>query len=323
MQNILVIAEIDQGKLKNVTLAAVGFARQVCEKAGGSFEILVMGAGVTGIVEALRSFGAANVLVAEHTALAEPLADKYARVIAAVAGQRGGSMIIAAASARAKDILPRSAALLDAGMLSDVTEVSSDGEDLTFKRVMFAGNAVATVKLDGPVKVLTVRASAFAAASQVQEVSPLVVIPVDAASLPNDIEFVSREQKESGRPDATEARIVVSGGRALKNSGEFEQVVGGLADALGAAVGSSRALVDSGITPNSLQIGQTGKLVAPDLYIALGISGAIQHLAGMKDSKVIVAINKDAESPIFEIADYGMVADIHTVVPELISKLKR
>ena len=321
MPNILVIAELEQGQLKPATLAAVGFARQVCG-AGGAFEILVAGKGVAAVAEALRSFGAAGVLVADHDALAETLADKFARVIADVARQRSASLIVAASSARSKDILPRAAAILDAGMLSDVTEVLPDGEDFTFKRAMFAGNAIATVKLDGPVKVLTVRSSAFEAPSQSGAASPLVAISVDAASLPADIEFVSREQKATGRPDATEARIVVSGGRALKNSAEFEQVVGGLADTLGAAVGSSRALVDASITPNSLQIGQTGKLVAPDLYIALGISGAIQHLAGMKDSKVIVAINKDAEAPIFEVADYGLVADLHVVVPELISKLK-
>ncbi len=323
MPNILVLAEHDQGRLKLATLAAAGFAQELCAAAGGAFDILVMGYGVAHVAELLRACGAANVLLAEQAALQEPLADKYADVLARVARARGATMVVAAASTRSKDILPRAAALLDAGMLSEVIEVWPDGGDFAFKRVMFAGNVIATVKLDGPVKFLTVRAAAFSAPLKTESVSPVVPIPVDPASLSNHLEFVSRDEKASGRPDATEARIVVSGGRALKSAGDFERLVGGLADVLGAAVGSSRALVDAGITPNSLQIGQTGKVVAPDLYVALGISGAIQHLAGMKDTRIIVAINKDPEAPIFEVADYGLVGDVNQVVPELIGKLSR
>jgi electron transfer flavoprotein alpha subunit len=322
MPNILVIAEHDQGRLKTATLAAVAFARKVCAAAGGTLEILVLGDGVSGVVEALRSSGAANVLVAEHAALKEPLADKYAHVLAGVARTRGATMVVATSSTWSKDILPRAAALLDAGMLSDVTDVTAEGGDFTFKRVMFAGNVVATVKLDGPVKFLTVRAAAFPALAKSESVSPVVTVAVDPAALPEHLEFVSREARMAGRPDATEARIIVSGGRGLKSAEEFERLAGGLADALGGAVGSSRALVDAGITSNSLQIGQTGKVVAPELYIALGISGAIQHLAGIKDTKVIVAINQDAEAPIFEVADYGLVGDLHQLVPEWIAKLK-
>jgi electron transfer flavoprotein alpha subunit len=188
---------------------------------------------------------------------------------------------------------------------------------------MFAGNAIAAVKLDGAVKVLTARASAFAQPAKGSEVSPVVSVPVEAAQLPEFIEYVGREAKLAGRPDSTEARVVVSGGRAMKSAEDFERLIGGLADALNGAVGSSRALVDSGITANSLQIGQTGKIVAPDLYIAVGISGAIQHLAGMKDTKVIVAINKDADAPIFEVADFGLVGDAYQVVPELTEKLRK
>ena len=173
------------------------------------------------------------------------------------------------------------AALLDAGMLSDVIDVQRAGDDFTFKRVMFAGNVIATVKLDGVVKFLTVRATAFAHSPKGGEVSPIQGVPVEAGQLPGFIEYEKREAKETGRPDSTEARVVVSGGRAIKNAEDFERLIGGLADALGGAVGSSRALVDAGVTPNSLQVGQTGKIVAPDLYIAVGISGAIQHLAGM------------------------------------------
>ena len=230
-------------------------------------------------------------------------------------------MVVGASSTFSKDVLPRAAALLEAAMVSEVVGVCVEDGEPEFRRVMFAGNVIATVRLDGPVRVATVRAAAFAAPAATTE-CPIERISVDDASLPGFLDFVDREAKAAGRPDATEARIVVSGGRALKNSGDFERLVGGLADALGAAVGSSRALVDAGITPNSLQVGQTGKIVAPDLYFALGISGAIQHMAGMKDTKVIVAVNKDAEAPIFEVADYGLVADVYDAVPKLIEKLK-
>lgn len=320
---LLVIAEHDCGQLKLATLAAVGCAQQVSAATGGQFDVLILGKSVGPVADGLRGYGAANLLVADHPALEHPLADKFAHVIADLAKERETTMLVATASTFSKDILPRVAALLDAGMLSDVTSVVPDGNDYTFERVMFAGNVIATVKLDGPIKLLTVRAAAFSVAPKTESSSPVVAVEINSAGLPNHIVFVSRDEKPSGRPDATEARIVVSGGRALKNAEDFERLVGGLADTLGAAVGSSRALVDAGITPNTLQIGQTGKVVAPDLYVALGISGAIQHLAGMKDSKIIVAVNQDSEAPIFEVADYGLVGDVNRVVPELIEKLKQ
>ncbi len=320
---ILVVAEHDLGQLKLATLSAVACAQQVCAAGGGQFDILVLGESVNGVADALRGYGAAEVLVADAAALKHPLADKYAQAIATTAQSRGSTQIVATSSTFSKDVLPRAAALLDAGMLTDVTAVVPDGDDYTFDRVMFAGNVIGTVKLDGAVKVYTVRAAAFQAPPKLDTNSPVTAVAIEAAALPNHLEFVSRDEKPSGRPDATEARIVVSGGRALKNSDDFERLVGGLADVLGAAVGSSRALVDSGITPNTLQIGQTGKVVAPELYIALGISGAIQHLAGMKDTKTIVAINQDADAPIFEVADYGLVGDVYQVAPELIQKLKK
>lgn len=322
-QNVLVIAEHDDGQLKTATLAAIACAKQVCADTGGGFDVLVLGDKIGAVAESVRSYGAAQVLTCDHPSLEHPLADKFAHVVAGAARERGVSMIVAAASTFSKDVLPRVAALLDAGMLSDVVAVASDADDFTFQRVMFAGNAVATVKLSGPVKVFTVRAAAFSAPPKSESSSPVVALAVDAASLPNHAEFVSREERPAGRPDSTEARIVVSGGRAFKNAEDFERLVGGLADALGGAVGASRVLVDSGITPNSLQIGQTGKVVAPDLYIALGISGAIQHLAGMKDSKIVVAVNQDSDAPIFEVADYGLVGDVYQIVPELIRKLKQ
>jgi electron transfer flavoprotein alpha subunit len=207
-------------------------------------------------------------------------------------------------------------------MLSDVVEVKPDGDDFIFKRVTFAGNVIATVKLDGAVKFLIVRSAAFAPPETVETPSPVVAVAVDESQLPSHVTYEGRAAKVAGRPDSTEARVVVSGGRAIKNAEDFERLIGGLADALGGAVGSSRALVDASIAPNELQVGQTGKVVAPDLYVAIGISGAIQHMAGMKDSKVIVAINKDPDAPIFEIADYGLVGDVYQIVPELIERLK-
>jgi electron transfer flavoprotein alpha subunit len=320
MHKILVIAEHARGQLKLATGAAAGCAQKIAA-AGGSFEVLVLGSGIGAVAAAARRLGAAAVLTADAPALAEPLADRYARVIADVARARGATIVVAAASTFSKDVLPRAAALLDAGMLSDVVGVEAAGADLTFRRVMFAGNIIATVQLAGPVKVLTVRSAGFATPAE-SAAAPVEAVAVDAAALPALTTFVGREVKAAGRPDPTEARIIVSGGRALKNAEDFERLVGGLADVLGGAVGSSRALVDAGITPNTLQIGQTGKVVAPDLYIAVGISGAIQHMAGMKDAKVIVAINKDGEAPMFEVADYGLVADVYEAVPELITKLK-
>lgn len=322
MTRLLLLAEHDEGRLKRATLSALGFARALADETGGAVEVLLLGENVGELAEQLRPYGAARVLVADDPRLRHPLADRYAHVVAALAHQRAATIVLAAASTFAKDILPRAAALLDAGMVSDVVGTHCDGETLLFRRVMFAGNVIATVRLDGPVKVLTVRASAFAPPPQVSERSPVESVPLATETLPEGSEYVGREARAAGRPDATEARVVVSGGRAIRSAEDFERLIGGLADALGGAVGSSRALVDAGITPNSLQIGQTGKIVAPDLYVAVGISGAIQHLAGMKDAKVIVAINKDADAPIFEVADYGLVGDAYAVVPELIQALK-
>jgi electron transfer flavoprotein alpha subunit len=322
LANILVLAEHDHGQLKLGTLSAVGFACKLVAETGGAFEILVLGHQVNATVEALRPYGASTVLAADHVQLEHPLADKYAQLIAGIVKERGLTMVVGTASTFSKDILPRAAALTDSGMLSDVVDVRAEGAEWVFKRVMFAGNVIATVQLGGPVKFMTVRAAAFAHPARQAQSSPVTNLAVDASQLPNTSEYVGREAKLAGRPDSTEAQVVVSGGRAIKNAEDFERLIGGLADALGGAVGSSRALVDAGVTPNSLQVGQTGKIVAPNLYIAVGISGAIQHLAGMKDTKVIVAINKDADAPIFEIADFGLVADVYEAVPEMVAKLR-
>jgi len=322
MQQILVIAEHAHGTLKPSTGAAVGFAQKVCAETGGSFDLLVLGSDAGAVASAAAQYGATEVLMADSPALAEPLADRHAHVIAEVARSHQSTLIVATSSTFSKDIVPRVAALLDAGMVSDVIGLQVEGGELVFTRPMFAGNVIATVKLAGAIKVVIVRGAAFAAAPALESPSPLVAVAVNVAALPSLTQFIGREEKAASRPDPTEARVVVSGGRALKNAEDFERLIGGLADALGGAVGSSRALVDAGITPNSLQIGQTGKVVAPELYLAVGISGAIQHLAGMKDATVIAAINKDGDAPIFEVADYGLVADVYEAVPELIAKLK-
>lgn len=326
MPRILVLAEHERGQLKLATLSALSFANQMVEAAGGGeVHALVIGQGVEPIAEKLRQHRIASVILASAPHLAEPLADRWADVVVAAARTCQAEGIVGAASTLTKDILPRVAALLDAGMISDVVDFKHAENGFIFKRVLCAGNALAWVRLDGPIQVLTVRASAYSPLATHSSPAPVValILPQTSTATTTSTQFIGREQRLSGRPDVTEARIVVSGGRALKNAEDFERLVGGLADALGAGVGSSRALVDAGITANSLQIGQTGKVVAPDLYIAVGISGAIQHMAGMKDTKVIVAINKDPEAPIFEIADYGLVADVYQAIPEWMGKIQK
>lgn len=316
MAHTLVVAEHGNGKIKQSGLAAVSLAGRL----GTPFEIVVIGSDLTTVAESARHFGARRVLTADHPALANPLADRYAQVIADVVRASGATRVVSGSSTFAKDIMPRAAALAGAPMLSDIIGMDESGG---FRRRMYAGGIVATVAINSALGFITVRSSALGAPATVAEASPLESVPIDAQHLPQPIEFVSREVSTSARPDATEARFVVSGGRAIKTAGDFERLIGGLADALGGAVGSSRALVDIGATSNALQIGQTGKTVAPDLYVAVGVSGAIQHLAGIKDAHFIAAINSDANAPIFGVADFGLVADLHQAVPELIQKLNK
>jgi electron transfer flavoprotein alpha subunit len=313
---ILIVAEHDQGALKGATLSAVGFARALNN---AEVEILIIGHEVGGMAEQLRRY--APVWVADHEALRQPVADRYAEIIRRVAAERGAAMVAAAASTFSKDILPRAAALLNGTMGTDVVGMQEENGQMLFLRPVNAGSVVATVALQGEPKVLTVRASAFKS-PEPGEPQAVNQLAIDAAQLPNLIEVVRRDTRASSRPDATEARVVVSGGRGVKNAEDFERLIGGLADMFHGGVGCSRALVDAGITPNDLQVGQTGKIAAPDLYFAVGISGAVQHLAGMKDSKVVVVINKDPDAPAFEVADYGLVADLYQAVPELMQKLK-
>ena len=315
----LIIIEHDGERVKRSSLSAIELARQL----GGKYALLVLGSGVAALSESVRMFGAVTVFVADDPALSEPLADRCAAVIAQTAKKTGARTVLGTSSTFTKDILPRVAALLDAPMLTDVMAVEArDGETL-YRRPVNAGSLCATVKLEGGPRVLTARGTAFHPPLPADAVSPVEKVEFDAALLPDGMRFVSRERRASTRPDLTEARVVVSGGRPLKDKETFERLIGGLADALGGAVGATRAAVDAGMAPNDCQVGQTGKAVAPELYIAAGISGAIQHLSGIKDSRVIVAINRDPEAPIFQMATYGLVGDLHQVVPQLIEAVRK
>jgi len=310
----LVIAEHDNQALKIATLNAVAAALQISPEV----DILVAGNGTDGVAQAASQItGVRKVIQVDAPALADQLAEPLTAQILSIA--RNYSHILAPATANGKNVLPRVAAKLDVAQLSDVTKVISAD---TFERPIYAGNAIATVQSNDPIKVITVRTTGFDPVAATGGAASIEKQAVDAeASKASSSSFVGRELTKSDRPELTAAKIIVSGGRGLGSGEKYQEVVVPLADALGAALGASRAAVDAGYVPNDYQVGQTGKIVAPQLYVAVGISGAIQHLAGMKDSKVIVAINKDPEAPIFSVADYGLVADLFTAVPELTKAL--
>ncbi len=317
MNDVLIVAEQQGGHLKKATFHALGAGQELARRAGGRLHVLLLGQGVTGLAEELKAYG--DVLVADAPVLRDYLAESYAPVVVDAAKAVQAACVGAAATAFAKDLLPRAAARLGAAMATEVLSFGGDGAQVTFRRPMWAGNVLAEVELATPVKAFTVRPTEFpvaAAAAAPGAVSPIAV-NVDPAALRT--RFVDFKEVKSARPELTEARVVVSGGRGTK--GDFKEVEA-LADELGAAVGASRAAVDAGWVPNDWQVGQTGKVVAPELYVAAGISGAIQHLAGMKGSKVIVAVNKDPEAPVFAVADYGLVADLFKALPELRAKVK-
>jgi electron transfer flavoprotein alpha subunit len=302
----LVIAEHDNVSLKGSTLHTVTAAAACSDEV----HVLVAGANCVGAVEtASRIAGVSKVLVADAPHFADGLAENISEQVIAIAASF--SHILAPATAYGKNILPRVAARLDVGQVSEITKVDSPD---TFERPIYAGNAVATVHSLDWIKVITVRTTGFDAAASGGNA---VVEKIDAVADTEKSAFMSRELATSSRPELTAAKTIVSGGRGLGSGENYQKLLEPLADALGAALGASRAAVDAGYVPNDYQIGQTGKIVAPQLYIAVGISGAIQHMAGMKDSKVIVAINKDAEAPIFQVADYGLVGDLFDIVPEL------
>jgi len=308
--SILIIAEHDNANLKPATLNTLAAATQI----GGDVDLLVVGANCQTVAEqASKAEGVSRVLLVDNSVYEYQLAENVSKLVVELS--EGYSHILAPATTTGKNILPRVAALLDVAQLSDVIKVESAD---TFVRPIYAGNAIATVQSNDTVKVITIRATGFDPVSAEGGSAELVTLSQAIAS--DKSRFIGEELAESDRPELTAANIIVSGGRGM-GSGDNFKILDGVADKLGAAVGASRAAVDAGFVPNDLQVGQTGKTVAPDLYVAVGISGAIQHLAGMKDSKVIVAINKDEEAPIFQIADYGLVADLFEAVPELESAL--
>ncbi len=313
MSNVLVFAEHQHKTFSKTALVALGAGKAIAAKSGGECYAAVLGSGIDDLAAEAAKYGVAKVFAVEHAALENYTAEAHSQALAALAEDKGCDTVVATASSIGKDMLPRVAIRLGAGMASDITGVNDDG---TITRPTYAGNAMATISIETPRKVISVRATAFEPATEdgSAEVEK-VEAKIDESVIKT--KFVAFNETKSDRPNLAEASVVVAGGRGLKNGENFETVLEPLVDALGAAMGASRAAVDAGFVPNDLQIGQTGKVVAPELYIAVGISGAIQHLAGMKDSKVIVAINKDEEAPIFQVSDYGLVADLFKAVPEL------
>src|SRR5436305_4131822 len=306
----LLLAEHDNKSLKDATNKALTAAKQM----GGDVHVLVAGSGAKAVADAAAKLdGVAKVLLADAPAYEHALAEPTAALIVSLAG--GYDAIVSPATTNAKNVMPRVAALLDVMQVSEIIKVVAPD---TFERPIYAGNAIQTVKSKDAKKVITVRTSTFAAAGEGGSAS---VENAASADDPGLSSFVGEEVAKSDRPELASAKIIVSGGRAMQSRENFAKYIEPLADKLGAGVGASRAAVDAGYAPNDWQVGQTGKVVAPELYVAIGISGAIQHLAGMKDSKVIVAINKDEDAPIFQVADYGLVADLYQAVPELTEAL--
>jgi electron transfer flavoprotein alpha subunit len=317
MGGTLVVAELADGHVRKSTFSAIAFAKQV----GAPFAVVAVGAGAANAAKDLTGFGAQRVLVVDDAGDKNYVCERFAPTVAKVAKDGGWDTVVVTASAFGKDLAPRLAAKLAAGYAPDINAVKVDGGKRLYRRPTYAGNALSWLEIVTPVHVVSVRQTEFPGAEPSGGASPVETTPRaadDAAAA--RVEFLKLEVGKSERPDLGEARVVVSGGRALKE--QFKQVIEPLADGLGAAIGASRAACDAGYAPPELQVGQTGRTVAPQLYVAIGISGAIQHIAGMKGSKVIVAINKDPDAPIFQIADYGLVQDLFVAVPELVKELK-
>jgi len=317
---ILVVAEHDGTTVRFVSRSALTFARSCAAVTGGSASWLMLGHQLEMPAAAAAAF--APVLVADSPALLHPLADRNAHVIAEAVGRYQADLLVAAGGTWAKDIVTRAGGLLGGAMAGDVVAHEFQDGRLYLQRPMYAGAALATIELCGTPQVVTVRPSGYGLAEPGPAPAEITRLAVTEGNLPQRMEYVGLVSKRTARPDVNDARIVVSGGRAVQSAEDFERLVGGLADALGGATGSTRALVDAGLVPNEFQVGQTGKIVAPDLYVALGLSGTVQHLAGMKNAKCVVAVNRDSDAPIFAAADHGLVADIYEAVPELIAKLR-
>jgi electron transfer flavoprotein alpha subunit len=317
MGGTLVVAEVHHEVVRTSTYSAISLAKQL----GGPFSLLAIGSRAKTACQNLVGFGAEKVLSVEDASVEEALCERYAPTIAKIAMDRGFDTVVVTATAFGKDLAPRLAARLGAGYAPDISSIDVTGAKRRYRRPIYAGYAYAWLEIDSPTAVVSVRQTEFPAARPSGGQSPIEDLPLAATDpAASRIEFIRSEVGKSERPDMGEARVVVSGGRALKE--QFAQVLDPLADALGAALGASRAACDAGYAPPELQVGQTGRTVAPQLYIAIGISGAIQHIAGMKGSKVIVAINKDPDAPIFQIADYGLVQDLFVAVPELVKELR-
>ena len=318
MANVLVVAEHQDGKMRKVTLPTITFGEKAAEVLGGELHVLVLGHGVDAIAQEVAKYGdVAKVHYADDASFENYMAETFAPAIAQVAEQVDAEIIAAPSSAQGTDYLPRVAVALDAGMVTNAIDVWDDG-GIKFQRPMLSGSVLETVAVSTPRKLAGVRTTNFDDAAE-GDAAP--VETVDLGEGRDDVEFVALELVKSERPELTDAEVVISGGRGLKSAEAFDMLEE-MADLFGGAVGASRAAVDSGYAPTDWQIGQTGKVVAPNLYVAIAISGAIQHLSGMKGSKVIVAINKDPEAPIFQVSDYGLVADAFKVVPEMNQKLK-
>ncbi len=320
MADILVVVEHQEGAFRKTTLSTITAAKTFSRLAGGEVDALVLGDGVAEVADAAGGHGVRKVWMGEGAPFGKYLAVTYAPAVAQVVKEKGYGAVFAPASTFGKDFMPRLSGLLDAPLASDIVGLSMEGDKLRVQRPMYAGNAIATVEMAGSPLLFTVRQTAFDPAPAAGAKAPVEKISVSADA--GGSAFVSRQETKSERPELTEARVIVSAGRGIKAQENFK-LVEDLADLFHAAIGASRAAVDAGWAPNDWQVGQTGKIVAPELYFALGISGAIQHLAGMKDSKVIVAINRDEEAPIFQVADYGLVADLFKAVPELIAEIKK
>lgn len=322
MGNVLVIAEHRKGQIKKTSLSAVTAGKMAAETLNSECYFLLMGSGVSDLAQTLGAYGVNKVLVADSDALEHLIAESCVQVISGVAKEKDASFIMATATAWAKDFMPRIAARLNVGMASDVIAITIEGGETTFKRAVYGANAEETISVEGDTKVVTVRGTAFEPAEAGEGSCDVEEVKVDIDTAALGAKFVSFDETISERPELTDAEVIVSGGRGMKGPEGFKQL-DELADIFNAAIGATRAAVDNEWVPNDLQVGQTGKIVAPGLYFAFGISGAIQHLAGMKDSKVIVAVNKDEEAPIFQVADYGIVADLFKVLPELTEKIKQ
>ncbi len=315
---ILVIAEAQGTEVRYASRSAITLAKNAAKVANGDIEIAMIGDDISVAASAASAY--APTFILSDSALANATADRYGAAIVQIAQQREADLIIAASTSQSKDCIPRAAAALGGTMVTDAIDCENRNGKLVWQRTMHAGGVAAWVAAHGAPVVVTALQSAYEPAEPTGETS-VTVLDIDVASLPSAIQFESVSTKKSERPDVTEAAIVISGGRAFKTAEDYERLIGGLADKVGGGTGSSRAAVDAGIAPNENQVGQTGKIVAPDLYLGVGISGAVQHLAGMKNSKIIAAINTDDEAPLLDYSDFALIADAYEVIPELIEKL--